>query len=277
VAAHGARHWATAGRGAGFLLVPLTCAALSGCAGFWDEVTSRDFHFKDAFHKRPDPLWVIQNSTDNDRRRRALESLQEPLQHRGTPEQQDQVLKALTTAALSDPQATCRLAAISTLSHFKDPRAAEALVEAYYRASSFDPEPKHAIHCLALYALGEVRQPVAVDVLVKALRSPPDAGDKGEQDVQWQRDERIAAARALGHYPQYQAAESLVAVLRTEQHDIALRKRANDSLQAITGQDFPADADRWAEYLHQSNDKGGALAGSPGTLDKFIKLISGPD
>src|SRR3712207_9116156 len=40
-------------------------------SNFWDDVTSHDFHVKDLFTPQPDPLSVIQNSTDNDKRARA--------------------------------------------------------------------------------------------------------------------------------------------------------------------------------------------------------------
>jgi hypothetical protein len=254
------------------LLAALACAALGGCAGFWDDITSRDFHFKDVFKPKPDPLTVIRTSNDGDKKSKALRSLREPLQTGGTQQDQDVVVGLLVQAAANDPQPLCRLAAIDALQHFKDPRAAQALMDAYVRASYFErerPETMATIRCQALQALGANGNPAAVEFLVGVLKVPPTTGDA--KNKQQSLDERIAAARALGHFPQYQAAEALVTVLRTEQ-DVALRHRVNESLHDMTGQDL-ADAQAWADYLHRSGDKA-ALAGRPGLTDKFLKLIS---
>jgi len=250
----------------------LCCAALSGCAGFWDDVTSRDFHFKDVFKPAPDPLWVIRNSNDGDKKSKALRGLQEPLAHGGTQQDQDVIVPLLVSAATSDPQPLCRMAAISSLQHFKDPRAVEALKDAYYRAGSFQreqPEATAVIKCQALAALGVNGNPAGVDLLVRVLKEPPQTGP--DKDKQQSLDERITAARALAHFPQYQAAEALVAVLRNEQ-DVALRNRVTESLQEMTGQDISGDAQAWADFLHKSGN--GDLAKKPSATDKLLKLIS---
>ena len=66
---------------------------------------------------------------------------------------------------------------------------------------------------------------------------------------QFKMDERIAAARALSHFNHYKATQALVEVLRKENKNAALRDRANESLQIATGQDFPAEAQVWADYF----------------------------
>jgi hypothetical protein len=266
--------YAHAGRagGARWLLVPLALAAgsLGGCAGFWDEVTSRDFHFQSLFQARPDPLWVIQNSPDGDKKAKALASLREPLPNGGTQEQQDLIVKVLVWSAAHDQQALCRLAAIDSLRSFRDPRAVEGLKEAYYNADMFPPDTAVAIKSQALAALGDTKQPAAVELLVKALREPPVEGS--EVDKQQKMDERIAAARALGHFQNSQAAEALVAVLRGER-DVALRNRAHESLVQVTGKDLPPDAQAWDEFLNSPAGKD-ALAHQPGVFDKFLRLVS---
>jgi hypothetical protein len=255
------------------LLAPLLLCSLTGCAGWWDEVTSRDFHFKDMFKPAPDPLMVAQTSADGDKKSKALRALKEPLANGGTPEQQDVVVKLLVNAATIDPQPLCRLAAIYTLGHFKDPRAGEALCEAYYRAGGINaPEVVPVIKCKALDALGETGNPVAIPLLVRVLKAPPVAGDDSAR--QQNLDERINAARALGHFSQYKAAEALVDVLKTDR-DVALRNRVRESLCEITGQDYPADYQDWADFLHQSGDKD-ALARKPSLSDKILKLVSWP-
>ncbi len=252
-------------------LLALACLAHAGCANFWDEVTSRDFHFKEAFAPKPDPLWVVRNSPDGDKRAKALRALQEPLAHGGTAEEQEVVVPVLLYAAGRDTQPLCRLAAIQSLRKFKDPRAADGLKDAYYRAGSFNPEIANVIRCQALEALGDTGNPAAVEVLVQVLREPPVEGP--DPDRPQKLDERIAAAHALGHFKSYQATEALVGVLRTDQ-DVALRQRATESLQAATGKDFPPDARLWADFLHQPGGQD-ALAAQPGLAQKAIQLISG--
>jgi HEAT repeat protein len=248
------------------------CNALSGCAGFWDDITSRDFKFKQLFSRPPDPLWVIRNSTDGDKKGKALLALREPLQHGGTKEEQDVVVQVLIGCATSDPQPTCRLAAIHSLQYFKDPRAGKALMDAYVQASSFQrdrPEAFELIKTQALAAMGVNGNPIAVDLLIGLLKAPEQVGPN--QDKQQNFDERITVARALAHFPQYQVAEALVAVLRTEQ-DVALRGRVTESLQTLTGQDLPDNAQMWGDFLHKSGDK--ALVQKTSLTDKFLKLVS---
>jgi hypothetical protein len=252
----------------------LQSALVCGCASFWDDITSRDFKFKDMFKPAPDPLWVIRNSKDGDKKSRALRSLQEPLQHGGTQQQQDVIVNLLVQSATSDTQPLCRLAAISSLQDFKDPRAAQALMDAYERASYFQrdrPEAMETIQEQTLRALGVNGNPVAVDMLVRILKAPPGSGPS--EDKLNDLSQRICAIRALAHFPQYQAAEALISVLRTEQ-DVALRDRATESLREITGQDLPANADAWADFMHKSGKD--ALAKKPSLGDKLIKLVSFP-
>jgi hypothetical protein len=232
-------------------LAALASCGLGGCAGTWDEVTSRDFSFKAYFHK-PDPLVVLRDSTDNDKRAEALRALREPRQYGGTQEQQEVVVQVLTTAATGDRSWVCRNAAVQSLRAFKDPRAVAALKEAYYRAGSLNPEAAANIRCQALAALGDTGNPDAVETLVRVLRAPPAEG--AEVDRQQQLDERIAAARALSNFKHYDATEALVEVLRGEQ-DVALRDRAHESLKLATGKNLPPDAQAWADFLHPSGDR----------------------
>lgn len=61
-------------------------------------------------------------------------------------------------------------------------------------------------------------------------------------------DERTAAARALGNFPEPEAAPALVNILKSDK-DVALKDVAKQSLQKITGHKAPADARVWEEYL----------------------------
>jgi HEAT repeat protein len=248
------------------LLVPLALMNLCGCASFWDEVTSKDFKFKDLYVK-VDPMEVLRTSTDGDRRADALRRLQEPKLHGGTDKDQDEVIELLAKTATTDKQVLCRMAAIGTLGRFKDPRAPKALEMAYDQASgpdvtanirpaaytvgagNFLPENATVLRCQALIAMGETKEPATVDLLVRVLKQPPVDGTAEER--QQNIDERIAAARALGNFSQYQATEALLQVLKTEK-DVALRDRAHQSLQSATGKRLPPDPQAWEEFLHQS-------------------------
>jgi HEAT repeat protein len=232
----------------------VVCAGLSGCAGFWDDVTSKDFTFKGMF-VTPDPLVVLRDSNDGDKRARALSTLGEPAKHGRTQEDQDTVLKILVTAASSEKQALCRAAAMQSLGKIKDQRAVDGLVNAYYAVGEkYQPDTASVLRCHALTALGETGNPAAVEHLVLVLRQPKAKGP--DQDQRLTMDERIAAARALGHFKHQQATEALVTILKTEK-DVALRDRANEALVAATGKELPPDAAAWDTYIQSA---GGAEA-----------------
>lgn len=236
------------------LAVPFSLLVLpfaGGCAGLWDEVTSRDFKFKELIVK-PSPMVVLRESHDGDKRARALRALKEPRKQGGTAEEQDAVVKILVAAATTEPQPLCRLAAIQTLATFEDPRAAPGLIEAFYAAGTFAPDTATVVRCQALTAMGKTRNPAAVELLARVVREPPAEGT--EQERQQVLDLRIAAARALGQFSQYQGTEALVHVLRTEK-DVALRDRAHESLQLTTGKDLPADPAAWEQLLRESQNK----------------------
>src|SRR5207248_2155349 len=107
-----------------------------GCSVTWDEMTSRDFHAKDLWAKAPDPLEVLKDSKDGDKRAKAFRALQEPKQHGGSDQDQDFVLQLLGTAATQESRYYVRLEAMRKLGEFKDPRAVPYLLDAYYKADS---------------------------------------------------------------------------------------------------------------------------------------------
>jgi hypothetical protein len=247
VDAHDARRRRSIWRGPATAVLAAACLGAAGCSTFWDDVTRRDFSVS-RFFSRPNPLEVIAHSNDADDRAHALRLLREPLQYGGDQRDQAVVVNVLTTTAESDRQPVCRMAAISALRHFKDPKAVEGLKQAYYAAGSFNPETATILRCQALDALGATGQPAAVELLVKVVKAPQDEGAAEERQAKM--DERIAAARALGNFKQVQATEALADVLRTDQ-DVALRDRAVESLHSITGKDLPADYQAWSDFLNQ--------------------------
>ena len=239
---------------------------LGGCAA-WDDVSIKNFSWEQ-FRDPTNPLEVVRNSKDGNLRARALRCLKEPLANGGTKEDQDVIVAVLNYSAANDSQPLCRMAAIDTLRKFRDTRVVDGLKDAYYRAGSFNAEVATVLRCQALQALGETGQPVVVDTLVRVLCEPPVEGP--DQDRQLKLDERIAAARALGNFKQYQATAALVDVLRKEQ-DIALRARAHESLVSVTGRELPPDATVWAEFLNNPSSKE-ALAQERPWTDRLLQL-----
>src|SRR5262245_51559061 len=66
-------------------------AALPGCATMWDDVTSRDFHVRSMW-ERTDPMTVLRESTDGDKRAKAMRELKEPRANGGNDVEQDRVM-----------------------------------------------------------------------------------------------------------------------------------------------------------------------------------------
>jgi hypothetical protein len=257
----------------GLLWGGLAWGALPGCVSYFDNVlTNKQAPWGATFLPAPDPLQEVQNNPDGDARSWALARLKEPAQHGGSRQEQDKVVSLLTRHATQDKLVPCRLAAIGTLGTFHDPRAVKALEEAYYQAGSQGilPDQASVIRSQTLRALGQTHNPAAVDLLVKVLREPAVEGSSA--DKQRRLDERIAAARALGNFNHPGANGVLVSILRDEK-DVALRYRAHEALQQATGQDYPADAAVWADYLEGRNPDAGRFR-TPGFVDKMIGLIS---
>ena len=218
----------------------------SGCATFWDDVTSREFKFNEMFQPAAPPLQVLETSQDGDKRAKALARLKEPMRHGGTQAEQDTVVKVLVDSATSERQALCRIRALESLRSFHDPRAVEGIKEAYYRAGSFNPDMASVVRIQALEALGFGGRPEGLELLLKVALEPVAVG--AEQDRQMKVDERMAAVRGLASYPEARVASALVEILRKEK-DIALLDKTRHSLEKITGHRGPKDAGEWTDYL----------------------------
>jgi HEAT repeat protein len=242
---------------------------LAGCAGFYDEVTSRDFSFK-AMFTRTDPLVVLRDSRDGDKRAKALRALREPKQNGGSDQDQELIVKLLVETATHDRQPLCRLAAIETLATFKDPRAVQGLTEAFYNANNFASETATVIRCQALSALGQTGSPAAMELLVRVVKEPQAEGS--DQERQQALDVRIAAARALGQYNQPQSAEALVRVMRSEKN-VALRDRAHESLQAATGKRLSPDDKGWDAYLQPQDVRQAGAQEEPNRIRRVLGLF----
>jgi HEAT repeat protein len=242
--------------------------SLAGCANFWDDVTGGNFDVKNMF-VTPNPLIVLQSSTDGNKRAQALRSLREPLQVGGTQKEQDLHVQILTAAATTDKQPLCRLAAIQALGQYKDPRAVDALKEAYLKPKPFAAEINTIINQQALASLGQTKSPEARELLVLVAREPPSAQDSNEVEKQQRTDLRLTAVRALANFSHYEVTETLVKMLKTEQ-DVALRDRAHESLEVVTGKKLPADAQEWDQLLHPPTFAADAVAQDPGKKWNFL-------
>ncbi|MBL8795957.1 MAG: HEAT repeat domain-containing protein [Planctomycetia bacterium] len=242
------------GRLAGGAAISLS---LCGCASVWDEMSRKDIpvhaRFSNLFTK-DDPLVILRDSQDGDKRARALRALEEPQRHGGSTADQDAIVAIVVTAAKSDKQPLCRLAAVRKLGEFKDPRAAQGLIDAYYKATVFAPETATVIQCEALTALGQTKHPAGVELLTRVVRAPAPAFDVSSLEKQQEHDRRTAAARALANFSHYEATEALVHVLKNDR-DIAMRNRAHESLVKITGKELPADGKEWENYLAQRSNE----------------------
>jgi hypothetical protein len=270
----------------------LASLSLCGCASFWDKVTSRDFKFEDMFKANPDPLVVIAQSNNGDKRAAAYAALREPKQYGGTDAQQDAVVLVLVAAARGDSQPLCRLNAIHSLGGFKDPRAVQGLIDAYFAVNDVPRGPKGSglatlannghgipqdtasiIQVEALTALGKTKSPAALDLLTRVVQQPSSAVEVSEQEKRLVLDLRIAAVRALGNFSQYQSTEALLTVLQKDK-DAALRDRTVESLQVATGKKIGDDTKAWEETLRNTASEDSTQANTK--KPSLLKLVSGP-
>ena len=218
-----------------------------GCANFWDEVTSHNFHMKDLFTKE-EPLIVLRDSNDGYKRGKALAKLVEPAQHGGNREEQELYIKILTKAAGDDHDPLCRLGAIQALGTYKDPRAARCLEGVYQQRLPFTPELNTVIRQQALTSVVQTGNPDSRSLLVRVARSPNGTVDSSLTDRQQTQDERLTAIRGLAKYSQVDSIETLVYVMETEK-DVALHNRAHESLKVATGKNLPDDAKVWRNLM----------------------------
>ena len=220
----------------------------AGCATLWDELWSRERDLDGYFHPR-NPLLVIQESTDGERRAKALASLREPAQNGGDAKEQEAYLDILTKAAQTDRDPLCRLGAIQALGYFKDPRAADTLEKVFGQTKlPFTQEFNATIKNTALRALEKSGNEDTRKFFIVVALGPGPAQDVSSADRRQTQDEKLIAIRALGKFRQPDSVETLVSILETEK-DSALRDRAHQSLQSATGRSLPPDAQAWRTAL----------------------------
>jgi len=234
----------------------------TGCATVWDEVFSseRDWRYITGINK-PHPLEVIRDNPDGmqdakgDRRAEAFTRMVEPLQTGGNEQDQRAYLDILGAAAKTDREPLCRLCAIRMLGKYKDPRAARILEEVYQMPTKkrnendrnyipFMNDITSLIRSEALVGLEQIHDEGSSLLLRGVAQQPGPPTTADLTDRQQTQDQKLVAIRALRHYKQPEAVETLKYVLRTEK-EISLRDRAVESLEAITGQRWPNDYAAW--------------------------------
>jgi hypothetical protein len=219
---------------------------LCGCTAItWDDLTSREFTVNSLWTAPPPPMTVLEKSTDGFARAKALNKLDES----GDQAELEKRIQVLQKSAVSDRDPLCRLAALRTLGRYKDPRASKILIEVYLGNPGMSAENNAFIRQQALTSLQLSSPAEARQLFIQAARQPSGSlTGAAQRDRMEILDERLAAIRALGKYPQPDAVDTLVKLLETEK-DIAIRKCAHESLVAATKKDIPADGKAWREFV----------------------------
>jgi hypothetical protein len=267
---------------------------LTGCVNTWDTLTSRRFREEPytTLFKPGDPLTVMRTSPEGDQRAAAMRRLKEPAQEGRAPEEQEEAIQLLTTAATSDPSPVVRVAAIETLGRFRDERAVGVLTAAYHQATGisaprarigepggpagerfalagptgFAPEMVTVIRTRAVEALSSTGRPEAVPLLGQVAGGKSDE-NQGEPD----RDVRLAACRGLCHLRVPESAVALSQVLTAEKgKDPALSGRAYEGLVNLTGLQHPADPAQWAAAIQA----GVTIAPEPNAVQRAVAWVT---
>ncbi len=259
-----------------FLLLFLLPAVV-GCAGTWDQVSSRDFRenpFGTMF-RTDDPMTVLRTKSDGTARADAMQRLKEPAANGKAAGEQQEALNYLYAAATTDHSPVVRTSAIDALGRFEDPEAVRLLVEAYRKAdgitagdttrtpdgkiipaakmdpiamlepTGFEPGFVATLRTRTVEALAKKSDPRAVAFLAKVATTPT-PGDVNPAD----RDVRAAAVRGLGKMKSQESVAALNEVLKAESgRDVVLTRTAHEGLKELTGKDLPADPDKWGKVV----------------------------
>jgi HEAT repeat protein len=244
------------------ILLSVCCYACTGCSHFGDDFTAYNpegkwydlgYKLDLAWNQGGPPLEVLAKSTDGDLRRRALLRLTEP----SNQQERQQYITILASAARTERDAVCRMTAVQVLGAYKDPAATQALIAAYNTGPNA-ADKNGMIQVAIVDALGKRKDPAAMETITAAL------DPKNPEDL------RAIAAHSLGKYPDYKAAESLLASMKQER-STAVKMEVHQSLVKITGRDLPPDPAAWEQAFQQAAQRGEPLAKEP---NAFIKLAN---
>jgi len=126
-----------------------------------------------------------------------------------------------------------REAAVYALGELKDPRAVEPLIEALKDKDS-------GVRRSVAEALGKLKDPRAVEPLIGALK-----------DEDWYGRESVA--EALGELGDPRAVEPLIKALKDK--DLTVRHYAAEALRKITGQHFGENAEKWQKWWEENKGR----------------------
>ncbi|MEX2671548.1 MAG: HEAT repeat domain-containing protein [Phycisphaeraceae bacterium] len=169
------------------------------------------------------------NVYDPDRRRRAVNTLA------SAPWGGEATYLRTYRLLVDDPDPTVRAACLRALARHGYPSDVSAITPYLRDRTSF-------VRWEAAMALERLHHPDAVDPLVATLREDEDA------------DVRLAAARALGQYPQDRVFETLVGALNDRQYSVV--RQAARSLRLLTGADIGDSNSAWLAW---ADEQGGNL------------------
>ena len=196
-------------------------------------------------------------------------ALREPLQNGGAQKDQDVVVNVLTTAAESDRQVVCRMAAISSLRHFKDPRADRRPEGRLLRGRQLQPRDGDDP------ALPVDRRPRGD----RPAGRGGTAGEGAEGAAGGRGDGRQAAEDGRAHRGRAPWGTSRNTRPRRRWPTCCGRTRTwpcatgrPNRCRTITGKTLPADYQPWADFLNAPGNKDAIAHGQ--TENKGIDLIS---
>jgi hypothetical protein len=124
-----------------------------------------------------------------------------------------------------------KAASIAALGRFGQPEDAPMI------AACLNPKENLQVRWEAAKALQRMHNPVVVPDLLATLRSDDETADV-----------RVAAAVALGQYPQDNVFQALVEAI--DQPQLALNEAAEGSLKTLTGHDFGLDSEIWLHWYN---------------------------
>ncbi len=248
------------------LFALLMTIQVTGCSHFGEDFFARNdkgewydlgYKLDLAWNQGGPPLKVLAESQDGDLRRRAIMRMTEP----ANAQDREHYLTVLAASAKSERDTICRIAAVQQLATYKDSQATQALADAYQIPANAS-DKNGIVQVAVVQALGQRKDPAAMDTLISALNP------KNNEDL------RAAAAVSLGKFPNYKAAEALLASLKQERNT-AVRHEVHNSLVKITGRDLPREAQAWEQAFQQAAATGEPLAKEPNPLVKLVSWWGG--
>jgi hypothetical protein len=166
----------------------------------------------------------MENARSADARRRGINDLL-----RWDFAQEGPYVRRYRQIARNDPDPYVRSIAIRALNRSRDTDSRPLFVEAL-------ADDNLPVRLEAAKALVNMPDPAAAEPLMRLVT-------RAEED----RDVRIAAAEALGHYGRLEVARALTP--RLSEHDFSVAWQARRSLKKMTGRDFFSNEAAWLEFI----------------------------